>query len=139
MDMAYEFSPIVTRQAHGDNAAGSTPQSLRSYTMTGSTNSMITMVSGLSGQIPAKFALDYFPETFREPPASTRLTKMYNLFADRPGQLLYWRQVVDLMRADAEHADYAINQQDSMRILLNMLTRKRFLRRIDSDSWILRS
>ncbi|CAO3591859.1 unnamed protein product [Absidia cylindrospora] len=149
MDMAYEFSPLIPRHAQDDEDGGSgggrfTPYSQRDtsshasgYTTTGSISSIMTMMTGLSGQIPSKFALHYFPETFRDPPASVRLTKMYNLFAERPGQMLSWKQVVDLTRADQENDDEAIFQQDTLRLFLDILTRKRFLRRMDKG-WTLR-
>ncbi|ORZ19395.1 hypothetical protein BCR42DRAFT_449150 [Absidia repens] len=150
MDMAYEFSPVMPRHAQDDEDGGSgggrfTPYSQRDtssshasgYTTTGSISSMMTMMTGVSGQIPAKFALHYFPETFRDPPASVRLTKMYNLFAERPGQMLSWKQVVDLMRADQENDDEALFQQDTLRLFLDVLTRKRFLRRMEKG-WTLR-
>ncbi|KAF7726467.1 DASH complex subunit ask1 [Apophysomyces ossiformis] len=50
--------------------------------------STMTMVRGITGQIPARFSLDYFAQAFRVPPGSTQLTAVYFLFADRPGQML---------------------------------------------------
>ncbi|KAI8329858.1 hypothetical protein BC941DRAFT_191999 [Chlamydoabsidia padenii] len=136
MPLAFDFSPMVPRQEQEQEGDGQSAPSSESTSQT-ATDSVMTMVSGNFGRIPARFELHYFPQEFWRPPGSTKLTRIYHLFADRPGQHMTHDQVVDLLRIaePSQDIDYIRN---SSRPLLDILTYKRFLRRINKG-WVLRN
>lgn len=126
--LAFDFSPMIPGTPHSQRDTSSQATS-------SAVDSMMSMISGTHGRIPARFALHYFPEVFHTPPGSTKLTRMYTLFSERPGQRLTLDQVAELMNVDGQALDYLKN---SSRPLLDLLTQKRFLRRLDKG-WVLRN
>jgi hypothetical protein len=126
--LAYDFSPMVPGTPHSQRDTSSQATS-------SGVDSMMSMISGTHGRIPARFALHYFPEVFHTPPGSTKLTRMYTLFSERPGQRLTLDQVAELMNVDGQDLGYVKN---SSRPLLDLLSQKRFLRRLDKG-WVLRN
>lgn len=100
-----------------------------SFTSAESSNLNLSMISGSSGQVRKRFSLQYFPSSFQVPPGSSQLTRVYNLFAERPGELLSADDVVAL-------AEDCCNR-DNVRIFLDMLTRKQYLKKIE-HRWRLR-
>ncbi|KAI8988200.1 hypothetical protein BDF20DRAFT_910722 [Mycotypha africana] len=109
--------------------------SLKSADLTSrsSTTANMTMISGLTGQIPARFDLKYFPDQFKQPPASTQLTRIYNYFADRPAQML----------TAEDYLKHVNNEYDkeTVHVLINLLARKKFLKRVgdrERGAWTIR-
>lgn len=124
---AYEFSQIIPRTA--PTAEKRENSSLYSGE---SSNVSVTMMAGLTGQIPERFSLHYFPRAFQKPPGSTQLTRIYTIFADRPTQLLSLNDVIDI----AQDASNSYNQ-DNVSILIDLLSRRHYLKKVGSG-WTLR-
>ncbi|KAI8971044.1 DASH complex subunit Ask1-domain-containing protein [Pilobolus umbonatus] len=92
----------------------------------------VTMVMGQSGEIPARFSLHYFPKEYQHPPLSTILTKVYNIFNDRPGMMLTAVDVWQCVNDDSY-------SNDDVALLIRTLANKMFLKRVgESDSWTIR-
>jgi hypothetical protein len=96
-------------------------------------NSNITMITGeTDANIPATFNLKYFPDSFRTPPNSTLLTRVFNLFSERPGQMLTLDDVITLIN------DKSVSH-DGVNILIDLLKRRKFLKPVgDGLAWTLR-
>jgi hypothetical protein len=121
---AYEFTNSLNQQS--DHYMG-TPSSTR----TGGSD--MTMKQGQhTSLIPAQFHLQYFPEKFRSPPASIKLTKVYNEFNDRPGTMLTKQQVIEFINDTSYTEEY-------VSILISLLTRKKYLKKVGNhDAWVIR-
>ncbi|KAI8384334.1 DASH complex subunit Ask1-domain-containing protein, partial [Radiomyces spectabilis] len=128
-DVAYEFSQALPSHRAIATPGMSENGSLRSGE---STPSMMSMVSGMSGQIPVRFSLKYFPSSFQSPPGSTQLTRLHSIFADRPGQVLTMEDILTIV----EDANPPYNEQNLI-VLLDMLKRKKFIRKT-SQGWSIR-
>ncbi|KAG0175509.1 DASH complex subunit ask1 [Apophysomyces sp. BC1034] len=132
---AHEFSgPILpdnTLRTPSEGAHSMVRMSpgMHSGNMSVASTSTMTMVTGMTGQVPARFSLDYFASAFRTPPGSTQLTAVYCLFADRPGQMLTKDDVLGLL------PDYG---HETVSLLVDLLARKRFLKRVGTAGWTLR-
>ncbi|KAG2177793.1 hypothetical protein INT43_003040 [Umbelopsis isabellina] len=113
----YELSGVLPIKA---SAAGSPKPSEAS----------ITMTTGFSGQIPARFSLEYFPSLFQSPPGSTQLTRVYNTFAEANGKPLNIEDVLEQIN------DPTYNRT-SIELLVDLLVRKRFIKR-EKHGWRLR-
>ncbi|KAI8884784.1 hypothetical protein K501DRAFT_332457 [Backusella circina FSU 941] len=109
------------------------PREETSETSNDTTSSNITMIRGETGaNIPARFNLKYFPDTFRTPPASTQLTRVFNLFSERPGQMLTLDDVLNLLNDSSFKEDHVI-------LLIDLLKRKKFLKPVgDGRAWTIR-
>ena len=128
-DGAYEFSDAMPHDKFEEYQAKD-KQSMSGSDLTFHSGSNITMVSGSTGQIPAKFDLQYFPQKFRIPPASGQLTRIYNYFAERPGSMLTINDVFS-------HLDEI--SVETIGLLINLLTRKRFLKKVgNKEAWTIR-
>lgn len=123
---AHEFSQILPRPLPSENRESSSLYS------GDSSNVSVTMMTGLTGQIPERFSLHYFPRAFQKPPGSTQLTRIYTVFADRPTQLLSLDDVIKI----AQDAANSYNQ-DNVSILVDLLTRRHYLKKVGSG-WTLR-
>ncbi|KAI7888986.1 uncharacterized protein EV154DRAFT_516194 [Mucor mucedo] len=91
--------------------------------------------SSMSGSsesfIPKQFNLIHFPEQFRTPPTSIRLTKVYDLFNNRPGILLTVKDVLALM--DGDHDETTISY------LIQVLRRKKYIKQVgEKEAWVIR-
>ncbi|KAG2210070.1 hypothetical protein INT47_003506 [Mucor saturninus] len=81
--------------------------------------------------IPKQFNLIHFPEQFRTPPTSIRLTKVYDLFNNRPGILLTVKDVLALM--DGDHDETSISY------LIQVLRRKKYIKQVgEKEAWVIR-
>ncbi|KAI9499652.1 DASH complex subunit Ask1-domain-containing protein [Zychaea mexicana] len=89
-------------------------------------------VSSSASQLPREFSLHYFASSYREPPASTQLTRIYTLFADRPGRSMSADQVLELLENDQS---FTI---DRIKLFIDVLTTKKFLRKESAGRWLLR-
>ena len=124
---AYEFSH--TLPAHNAIQENGETTSMAS----GETaSSMMTMMSGLTGQVPARFSLHYFPTSFQTPPGSTQLTRIYTLFSERPAQML---TVDDVLQKVQDSTPFY--NADNVKLLIDLLVRKQFLKPVNSG-WTLR-
>lgn len=129
---AYEFEGELSQKISNNYEVGVNESPASKNTGDFTIQSNMTMISGSTGQIPARFALHYFPEKFRIPPASTQLTRIYQFFADKPGAMI---TVNDILK-DMTDPDYA---KENVQVLINLLVRRRFLKRVgDKDAWTVR-
>ncbi|KAI7903633.1 DASH complex subunit Ask1-domain-containing protein [Cokeromyces recurvatus] len=123
---AFEFSDALS-QANGRRSSLQIEEDL-----TSGSGSNITMVSGISGQIPAKFDLLYFPEKFRMPPASTQLMRVHDFFANRPGEMVTVENILSYVDDD----DYT---EENVRILIKLLVKRKYLKKVgDKEAWTIR-
>ncbi|CEP12216.1 hypothetical protein [Parasitella parasitica] len=128
-DGAYEFSDPMPHDKLEEYQAKER-QSMSGSDLTFRSGSNMTTVSGSTGQIPAKFDLQYFPPSFRIPPASAQLTRIYNCFAERPGSMLTIENVL-LHLSDIS--------ADNISLLIELLVRKKFLKKVGkNDAWTVR-
>ncbi|KAI9289543.1 hypothetical protein BC943DRAFT_314602 [Umbelopsis sp. AD052] len=98
----------------------------------GPSEASITMTTGFTGQIPARFSLEYFPSLFQSPPGSTQLTRVYTTFAEANGRVL---DVDDILKEINDHTDFY--NRTNVELLVDLLVRKRFIKR-DRNGWRLR-
>ncbi|GAB5585387.1 hypothetical protein Unana1_00287 [Umbelopsis nana] len=98
----------------------------------GPSEASMTMTSGFTGQIPARFSLEYFPSVFQSPPGSTQLTRVYTAFAEANGRVLD----VDAILKDINDPTDSYNHTN-VELLVDLLVRKRFIKR-DRNGWRLR-
>lgn len=116
---AYEFSQVMQPSALLDEQR-----------QDHSLSSNISMISGQSGQVPRRFDLQYFPETFRTPPNSTELIGVYTIFQECVGQLVTKDQIVGQMKSV---------HPDKVGVLIDLLVRRKYVKRVDSaGGWTLR-
>ncbi|KAH8549795.1 hypothetical protein BGW37DRAFT_558790 [Umbelopsis sp. PMI_123] len=92
----------------------------------------MTMTTGFTGQIPARFSLEYFPSLFQSPPGSTQLTRVYTTFTEANGRVL---DVDDILKEINDHTDFY--NRTNVELLVDLLVRKRFIKR-DRNGWRLR-
>lgn len=133
---AYEFSDLLMKKDNNRDRFSAHQarenQSPLTEEMTFGSGSDITMVSGYTGLIPARFDLKYFPSKFRTPPGSTQLSRVYNFFAERPGEML---TIQDFLR----YADSSEYNDTKVYILIDVLVAKKFLKRVgDKQAWTIR-
>ncbi|KAF1802599.1 DASH complex subunit Ask1-domain-containing protein [Mucor lusitanicus] len=126
---AYEFSDAMPQDRLEEYHARER-QNNSGSDLTFLSGSNMTMISGSTGQIPAKFDLQYFPEKFRVPPASVKLTRVYNYFHDRPGIMSTVQDV---------HTQLSDVSVENIALLIHVLIRRKFLKKVgDRDAWTLR-
>lgn len=126
---AYEFSDAMPQDRLEEYHAKE-KQSMTGSDLTFHSGSNMTMISGSTGQIPAKFDLQYFPEKFRVPPASVKLTRVYNYFNDRPGIMSTIQDV---------HSQLPDVSIENIELLINVLIRRKFLKKVgDKEAWTVR-
>jgi hypothetical protein len=131
---AYEFSDQLENQSNDRFASylAKEKQSPLTEEMTFGSGSNMTMISGYTGQIPARFDLKYFPSRFRTPPGSSQLTRVYNFFAERPGAMLTRQDFLN-------YADSSEYSESRVKILIDVLVIKRFLKQVgDKEAWTIR-
>jgi len=126
---AYEFSDAMPQDRLEEYHARER-QNTSGSDLTFHSGSNMTMISGSTGQIPAKFDLQYFPEKFRVPPGSVKLTRVYNYFHDRPGIMSTVQDV---------HVHLPDVSVESIELLIHVLIRRKFLKKVgDKEAWTLR-
>lgn len=126
---AYEFSDAMPQDRLEEYHAREKQNNMGSD-LTFHSGSNMTMISGSTGQIPAKFDLQYFPEKFRVPPASVKLTRVYNYFHDRPGIMSTVQDV---------HVHLPDVSVENIELLIHVLIRRKFLKKVgDREAWTLR-
>ncbi|GAN05575.1 hypothetical protein MAM1_0095d05046 [Mucor ambiguus] len=126
---AYEFSDAMPQDRLEEYHARER-QNTTGSDLTFHSGSNMTMISGSTGQIPAKFDLQYFPEKFRVPPASVKLTRVYNYFHDRPGIMSTVQDV---------HVQLSDVSVENIELLIHVLIRRKFLKKVgDREAWTLR-
>ena len=126
MDGAFEFSQIqpndlVAPQTDDRQSGMSTPS--------GSVGGI--SVSSSASQLPKEFSLHYFSNVYREPPASTELTRIYTLFERRPGQSVSVDQAIELL-------DDRSFTPERVKLYIGVLASKKFLKKASAGRWILR-
>ncbi|KAI9275718.1 DASH complex subunit Ask1-domain-containing protein [Phascolomyces articulosus] len=127
MDSAYEFSQIrpsdiVAPRTDDRESGASTP--------VGSVGGV--SITSSSSQLPKQFSLHYFSSMYREPPASTQLTRIYTLFSDQPDQPLLVDQVLELVDDDKSFTP------ERVKLFINVLVSKKFLKKESAGRYILR-
>jgi hypothetical protein len=130
---AYEFSDLLIKEDDRfSNHQARERQSPLTEEMTFGSGSNMTMISGHTGQIPARFDLKYFPSRFRTPPGSSQLSRVYNFFAERPGAML---TIQDFL----EYANSSEYNETRAYLLIDVLVSKRFLKKVgDKEAWTIR-
>ncbi|KAI7847969.1 DASH complex subunit Ask1-domain-containing protein [Circinella umbellata] len=88
-------------------------------------------VSSSASQLPKEFSLHYFSNVYREPPASTELTRIYTLFEHRPGQSISVDQATELL-------DDRSFTSERVKLYIDVLASKKFLKKASAGRWILR-
>ncbi|KAL0089220.1 hypothetical protein J3Q64DRAFT_1696333 [Phycomyces blakesleeanus] len=91
-----------------------------------------TFGSSSTGRGPAPFSVHRFGETFREPPGSTQLTRVYKVFSDKPAQMLTLEDVLNEVKDDENRYT-----ADSVMLFINMLCGKKYLRTV-GQGWTIR-
>ncbi|KAI9032517.1 hypothetical protein CLU79DRAFT_151110 [Phycomyces nitens] len=81
-----------------------------------------TFGSSSTGRGPAPFSVHRFGETFREPPGSIQLTRVYKVFSDKPGQMLMLEDVLNEVKDDENRYT-----ADSVMLFIDMLCGKNHL------------
>ncbi|KAI9313798.1 hypothetical protein BX666DRAFT_545330 [Dichotomocladium elegans] len=76
-----------------------------------------------------QFSLQHFPKSFQIPPGSTKLTHVYGVFQSRPDTILTMAQLERIV------PDY---DRETLELMVNLLTRKKFLRK-NEQGWMLRT
>ncbi|KAI8094179.1 hypothetical protein BDF21DRAFT_489729 [Thamnidium elegans] len=85
-----------------------------------------------TAQIPAQFNLQYFPEQFRTPPGSIKLTKVYNEFNKRPGTLLTVQDIITNLNDPTYKEEF-------VSLLISLLARKKFIKKVGNrEAWVIR-
>ncbi|KAI9262966.1 hypothetical protein EDC94DRAFT_607923 [Helicostylum pulchrum] len=130
---AYEFSdglaPYSNSYANSFRSGSLTDRSSES---TKSKEEHTTTTKTKTARIPAQFDLRYFPEQFRTPPGSIKLTKIYNEFNKRPGTLLNVQDII----ASLNDPNY---KEEFVSLLINLLARKKFIKKVGNrEAWVIR-
>lgn len=98
----------------------------------GSYLSSLSSRDGRTSMIPAQFNLQVFPEQFRTPPGSIKLTKVYDLFNERPGTMLTVKDILSSVKDD----DYTETAVD---LLISLLERKKYIKKVGKrEAWVIR-
>lgn len=98
-------------------------------------SSYMTMKTGqlTSQQVPAQFSLKYFAPTFQKAPASTHLTKIYQIFDARPCGMLTVQDVQTHLGNDDKLGD------EEVQLYIEVLQGKKFLKKVGSrHAWVVR-
>lgn len=130
---AYEFSDGLAPYHNEPN--NSYAHSFNSGSLTDRSSETTTTKdehTSTTAQIPAQFNLHYFPEQFRTPPGSIKLTKVYNEFNKRPGTLLNVQDIITAL-------DDATYKEEYVSLLINLLARKKFIKKVGNrEAWVIR-
>lgn len=120
---AYEFSGGLQQYKDDGINRGS---------MSGSSFSSLSPRDGRASVIPAQFNLQVFPEQFRTPPGSIKLTKVYDLFNQRPGAMLTVQDIMDYSNDESY-------SQVTVSLIISLLERKKFIKKVGKrEAWVIR-